>query len=233
MRRYSEADSYFDRSIALDPHQKNSYRMKSQNYLVWKGSIREARDLLEKAGGKKDEWDILQWVGLDFCDRKFDAALNRLSSASFELIQGAGVMITKSQLEGLAYQYMGKTKESESSFQAARVILEKEAEQQPNNASTHSALGIVYAGLSKKEQAVTEAKLAVSLGPVSDDIFSVDYVGNLAQVYAMVGEQELAIEQLEYLLSIPNFIVSKPLLRIDPRWDQLRDHPRFQKLLRD
>jgi len=49
----------------------------------------------------------------------------------------------------------------------------------------------------------------------------------------MVGEQELAIEQLEYLLSIPNFIVSKPLLRIDPRWDQLRDHPRFQKLLRD
>ena len=46
----------------------------------------------------------------------------------------------------------------------------------------------------------------------------------------MVGEYDAAIEQLEYLLSIPS-TVSVPLLRIDPTWDRLRDHPRFQALL--
>jgi serine/threonine-protein kinase len=51
-----------------------------------------------------------------------------------------------------------------------------------------------------------------------------------AQVYALVGEQELAIEQLDELLSRPSD-VSVSLLRLDPIWDPLRDNPRFQALL--
>jgi hypothetical protein len=52
----------------------------------------------------------------------------------------------------------------------------------------------------------------------------------------VVGEYEKAIDQLEYLLSIPSSeflwqVVSIPLLRIDPQWDPLREHPRFQGLL--
>jgi hypothetical protein len=46
----------------------------------------------------------------------------------------------------------------------------------------------------------------------------------------MVGEYDLAIEQLEYLLSIPGEL-SIPLLRLDPTWDTLRDHSRFKKLI--
>jgi serine/threonine-protein kinase len=45
-----------------------------------------------------------------------------------------------------------------------------------------------------------------------------------------VGEKERAIGQLEYLMSIPSWVtVAK--LRIDPIWDPVRDHPRFQALL--
>jgi hypothetical protein len=46
----------------------------------------------------------------------------------------------------------------------------------------------------------------------------------------MVGDYNSAINQLEYLLSIPSGI-SIPYLRIDPTWAPLRNHPRFQKLL--
>ncbi len=40
----------------------------------------------------------------------------------------------------------------------------------------------------------------------------------------------VAIDQLEFLLSRPGEL-SVALLRLDPTWDPLRDHPRFQKLL--
>ncbi len=46
----------------------------------------------------------------------------------------------------------------------------------------------------------------------------------------MVGEYDAAIDQLEALLAIPS-PTAVPMLRIDPTWDRLRDHPHFQRLL--
>jgi serine/threonine-protein kinase len=52
----------------------------------------------------------------------------------------------------------------------------------------------------------------------------------LAQVYTMVGEHEAAITELEGLLSIPSHL-SAAVLRMEPRWDPLREHPRFRRLV--
>ena len=46
----------------------------------------------------------------------------------------------------------------------------------------------------------------------------------------MVGDQEAAIQQLDYLLSHPSWI-SVTLLKLDPRWDLLRKNPKFVALL--
>jgi hypothetical protein len=46
----------------------------------------------------------------------------------------------------------------------------------------------------------------------------------------MVGEADAAIDQLEYLMSIPAEF-GAGALRLDPAWDPLRAHPRFQRLL--
>jgi hypothetical protein len=45
-----------------------------------------------------------------------------------------------------------------------------------------------------------------------------------------VDEPDAAIDQLEYLLSIPSTL-NVGFLREHPFWDPLRDHPRFQALL--
>ena len=52
----------------------------------------------------------------------------------------------------------------------------------------------------------------------------------LAQIYTRVGDYESAIDQLAVVLSIPSR-TSVALLRIDPLFDPLRDHLRFQALL--
>ncbi len=55
-------------------------------------------------------------------------------------------------------------------------------------------------------------------------------VEDLANIYVMVGEFDVAIDQLEFLLLIPSK-PSIPLLRLDPAWEPLRGHRRFKKLL--
>jgi hypothetical protein len=55
-------------------------------------------------------------------------------------------------------------------------------------------------------------------------------VEDLARIYTMVGEYDAAIDQLEILLAVPSE-TAVPMLRIDPTWNPLRGHPRFQALL--
>jgi hypothetical protein len=58
-------------------------------------------------------------------------------------------------------------------------------------------------------------------------------VRNLAIVYTMLGEFDAALNQIDYLLSngAGVSLLTVPMLRIDPTWDALRNHPRFQKIL--
>jgi hypothetical protein len=52
----------------------------------------------------------------------------------------------------------------------------------------------------------------------------------LARIYILVGEPDQAIDELEALLRIPYFL-SPGWLRIDPTFDPIRKHPRFQRLV--
>jgi hypothetical protein len=47
-----------------------------------------------------------------------------------------------------------------------------------------------------------------------------------------MGEHDLALDELETLLSIPS-VVSIPWLRLDPRWAPLWELPRFRELEAD
>ncbi len=55
----------------------------------------------------------------------------------------------------------------------------------------------------------------------------------LARIEVHFGDKDNAIAALQHLLNIPYGPppVTPALLRIDPDWDNLRDDPRFQKLV--
>ncbi|HEX7516559.1 MAG TPA: hypothetical protein VF345_04660 [Chthoniobacterales bacterium] len=53
----------------------------------------------------------------------------------------------------------------------------------------------------------------------------------LAEVYALVGEQEKAIDLLDGLLSRPS-PVAVAILKCIPIWNPLRDNPRFIEQLK-
>jgi len=124
-----------------------------------------------------------------------------------------------------------------SRAESARIAIERAVRDQPGDPRFHASLGLAYAYLGQKSEAIQEGNRATELNPVSKDAaLGPPYILNLARIYAVIGEYEKAIDSLEYLLSIPSSeflwqVISIPLLRLDPQWDPLREHPRFQSLL--
>jgi tetratricopeptide (TPR) repeat protein len=205
--------------------------VKAYNYNCWKGDLAKARATLERIPRKSEPLSIVFWYSQEIYEKNYPAALDRLSSLSTDIIYIGGMYILKSQMEGDIHQYMKKPELARASFDSARILLEKEMKKQPDDPRIHRQLGIVYAKLGRKEEAIREGKLAVELYPVSKDaMWGPGYIQELAYIYVIVGEYDLAIEKLEYLLSIPSSI-SVPYLRLDPRWDPLRKHLKFQRLL--
>jgi serine/threonine-protein kinase len=232
LRRYPEADRYFNRSIFLEPDQVYGYTWKAFNYWLGDGSTEKARTALEEMPKKIDPFAILFWFLQELYERNYKSALDRLSSATIESIELQMVFIPKAQLAGLVYLLINEPAQARASFDSARTILQREVKERPDDARVHSSLGIVYAALGRNEEAIQEGKMAVELYPVSKDaLIGVARVKDLATIYTMVGDYEAALDQIEYLLSIPGYL-SVPLLRLDPIWEPLRHHPRFQKLLK-
>ena len=99
-----------------------------------------------------------------------------------------------------------------------------------------SWLGMVYAYLGRKEEALRESQRAVDLVPANDAIERPHYLSNLALVYALTGETEKAVTLVEQLLTTPTadsmafHAITFTQLR-SWRWDSLRSNPRFQKIL--
>lgn len=52
----------------------------------------------------------------------------------------------------------------------------------------------------------------------------------MAQIYALVGEYDLAIDELEYALSIPSWSTPQYLIA-DPIFAPLRDNRRFLEMI--
>ena len=68
-----------------------------------------------------------------------------------------------------------------------------------------STLGVIDAGLGRKEEALREGRQAVELMPsAKDSTDGPEVVFHLALIYAWTGERDLAIEQLEIVAKIPN-----------------------------
>jgi serine/threonine-protein kinase len=55
-------------------------------------------------------------------------------------------------------------------------------------------------------------------------------VEDRARILAQVGDAEAALDEIARLLAGPSWL-SVHTLRLDPRWDPIRDHPRFKALL--
>ena len=232
---YQEADEHHSRASALAPDRTCPYFCRAWIYLSWDEGTERARRYLEGLPADLDlEADppiIYPWIFADMVDGLYEEALERLAAGESEALEYWFYYVPKAQLRAQLYGLMDQPGNERAQYVAMRTMMEAKVRQRPQDARFHGALGIAYAGLGLKEEAIREGKTALELIPVEKDIWLGPFrKKDLAHIYTLVGEHDAAIDQLEFLLVNPTFYTS-PLIRMDPIWEPLHDHPRFQALM--
>ena len=166
-------------------------------------------------------------VQLLLLQRKFPDALALLKQSPQDVFHYK----PREFFEGAIYTFLKDKENARSAFERARPAAEKALRESPDDAPRHVTLGVILAGLGKKDAAIAEGKRAVELLPESQDALDGPKTTvALAQIYAWTGESDQALQLLDRSLSTPNG-VTVPFLRLDPMWDPLRSDPRFQALI--
>jgi TolB-like protein/Flp pilus assembly protein TadD len=235
LRDYPRAEALYTRAIALAPDRTNPYMLKIWLYLRWDGKTQRARAVLEeaRAAGLATEPKIFYpQVMMEIYDRKYQEAINLLSSEAREVINSDQTrVVPRAQLYAQVYGLMGRHDLARAYSDSARILLSRKVQEAPDDPRLRTALGIAYAGLGRKQEAIREGLKAVELVPINKEVFKgYHHAWELTRIYIAVGEYDIAIGRLEYLLSVPGQLTAA-WLRMDPGFDPLRSHPRFQRLV--
>ncbi|MGB2763255.1 MAG: protein kinase [Candidatus Aminicenantaceae bacterium] len=237
MHRYEQAEEWLNRALSIFPGHLPALLGKVGIYVLSEGNTEKARVLLEKL--PPHQLTDYMWFTIEMLRRNYKDALDRLASLSYDSFEEQHFYFQKNLAYASVYHAKKDISLMKTHAESARILLEEAVSERAGDQRLHAALGLAYAYLGRKEEAIQEGYRAEELHPVSKDAAQGPiYLLNLARIYTLVGEYEKAIDQLEYLLSIPHAeylwqLVSVPQLRLDPQWDPLREQQRFQRLLEE
>lgn len=230
LKRFSEALDACDRAIRLYPGYPHPHRVKAWVCLRRDGTSNEARKVLQEASNIIESWET-EYVDIlavfDVLDRNYDKALERLKFSQ----DPPGPFLPKILRIALIYEYKHDRKSAIKYYEEARKIYESQTQEILEDFTNHGCLGIAYAGLGDREEAIRKAEILEKFRrSVKRDAFYNPQVEQLAYIYLLLGDHDKAIDQLEILL-LEGSQWSVPFVKNDPTWEPLHDHPRFQKLL--
>jgi len=229
LRRYAEALAIVDGARTLAPNSINLLLTKAMVYLA-QGDLPGARAALRNAPSEVEPTRLVAFVAATWdlfwlLDDEQQRLLLRLSPGAFDDDRGAWA----TALAG-TYALRGEAARARVYGDSARLWYEPRLRATPddNYLLALSSVALAYAG--RKDEAIRNGERSVALLPVTKDAFSGAYNQHLlARTYAIVGEPEKAIDQLEGLLGVPYFLSAR-WLTIDPSFAALRGNPRFDRL---
>jgi serine/threonine-protein kinase len=234
-RQFRAMAAALDRALALAPRDLDTQITRASVDLEWRANPRPLHEnirtiLRENPVAASDL--AAQWFHLALCERDSRAVTEALAAIP-PSGTAADLNFPRSWCEGLAARSRGDAATAQAAFLAARGELERTVSEQPDYAPALCVLGLIDAALGRKDEAIREGLRAVELLPITkDSIDGAELAKHLAVIYALTGEKDLAIQQIEATLQIPSTL-SYGNLKLHPYWDGLRSDPRFEKIVAD
>jgi tetratricopeptide (TPR) repeat protein len=248
---YDQHTRIMDRIVAYNPDLRPG-RIFRASVEVYRradtGPMRaEIEKILSEPGSEKDPFVAGQRYILALYDRDWDTAskVAALLSQKNSLAWGFP-QLGRDFWAGVVGRLKGDETFARAAFMRARAQQEEEirdhagwpGEPNADNAALLSDLGLIDAGLGRKEEALDEGRRAMELGSGGQGPFQrSDPDGSdpgvtmcFAIICAWTGERELALGHLEALIKTPGDYTYGNL-RLSPMWDSLRGDPRFEKIV--
>jgi serine/threonine-protein kinase len=228
--RYAEAQHYADRSIALERDQVLAYLQKVWGTWLWKGDLDGARLLIGQLPDAND-WRFVELHFLQaLYERQYEVAVKALAPLSGDWMRTTIVAWPVVLYEAQVWRLSGEHARARAKFETARRLLEAEMRDAPDDPRLHISLGIAYAGLGRKSDALRETNQTLGFPLARVGLEGSVFIELAALVSTMVGNHDDALGYLQTLLAMPAHF-SPQLLRLDPRWDPLRTEPGYARLL--
>jgi TolB-like protein/Flp pilus assembly protein TadD len=241
LRDWRTAAERMDRVLALFPDSFNVKIQRAYIEFFWKGSTAPIRAALASLPPNLDPDGVVSFARWDvsLMDRDVAAAEHALAACQLQTVASqTGVPLPKTYLQACVDLVRGDAARAQQEFDAARPVIEKTVANSPQDATRHAQLGLLYAFLGRKEDALREAQRAMELKPISHDVIEGAVVQDFyALTCTRVGETDKAISQIERLLTTPFGVdyadesITLSDLRQRWEWDPLRADPRFQKII--
>jgi len=235
MRRFAEGAAALDRAIALAPEDGGSRVIRAWVDLDWRADPKPLHKIFEamikENPAAAADWGEA-WIYLALCER--DPALAQRALATIpDGFNMDALNISFHFMEGCVARTFGDDEAAQKSFTSARAEVERTVREQPDFGPPLCVLGLIDAGLGRKDEALREGRRASELLPVAKDaINGANIMQHLGVIYAWTGEKDLAIEQIVATLQVPGRL-SYGQLRLHPFWDPLRGDQHFEKIVAD
>ncbi len=236
-RRHAEAKTWLTRAVAVAEPDDISMKLAFPEGELYGNAdprpLHQAIDSIRATNPAAGTSAIAHdWLFCALAERDGAAATQALSALSEnEISLGDKVSFNRHFVEGLIARMRNDEHNAQLAFAAAREEQERIVEAQPDFGPAWCALGMIDAGLGRKEEALREGRRALELLPLEKDALVGQYLARyFAVIAAWVGEKDLACEQLAVVVQPPSN-VSYGELKLMPWWDPLRGDPRFDKIV--
>jgi serine/threonine protein kinase/tetratricopeptide (TPR) repeat protein len=234
LRRYAEEKSVLDRALSIVPNDVDTKVARASVEFHWKADTHSLHQIIDSI--RVTDPTALpnianDWLSCALAERDVATAKDALNAFGEIPLTDYAVHLGRPLMEGVIARMRNDEETARAAFTAARAEQEKAVQAQPNYAPPLCVLGLIDAGLGRKEEALREGRRAVELLPVGKDAINGPLmIAYLAMIAAWVGEKDLACEQLAIAIRPPS-TVSYGQLKLLPFWDPLRKNPCFEKIV--
>jgi len=235
LRRYADEAVVLDRALAIKPDDVDTRVVRALIPFDAQADPRPLRDTIEKIRSADPEAIKSvadSWVICALAQRDAASAESALRALGDNAFGADAVRLPSAVIEGVIGRMTKNEDKARAAFTAARAVQEKRVQEQPEWGPALCVLGLIDAGLGRKEDALREGRRAVELLPVQKDALNgAHMIEYFAIIAAWVGEKDLACKQLAAVAPLDSTSISYGQLKLLPYWDPLRGDPCFEKIV--